>query len=477
MPEKLEHIFKTPSIEKTIERLDVLGELEKEKDKELEVPQAREKTERLLELDKRWSKELEPLVEGLDMTTLVAVKGREGRSTDEEKDDFLKSLDKPESNFNPTFEYPHLKKYNLDQIETSLRKLKGRIKQEEPEVVINELYRYKVNVEIAQVMLAKNILLKNDRNTFRYAKFIYGEVTDELFQRAQERYKEMLKQATEKKEEKKESKYKDLAKKIYRAEDIKKYFTMALQEYGLEGRWKVEISKRAKVITVKQRAEGGPEILIPPKRKVNPRELIRLIAHEVETHVLRAENGRLSGLEILKGNIGLDRHHFTEEGLAILRENMVIKEVFKEKERKALSWYALAMYRVKQGANFRETFLDIYEKRKKILLAKNKDEEKADQQAKRMSWGTCRRIFRGMTDLSSRNGYYFPMDLAYLAGEMEVEKLLKKGYGQYLELGKTNIRALPDIVNLGIRPENIRYPYKNVAKKIWEEELRPGHLI
>jgi len=327
-------------------------------------------------------------------------------------------------------------------------------------------------------MLAKNILFKNDRNTFHYARFIYGEVTDKLFQRAQERYEEILEQAREgKAEEKKESKYKDLAKKIYGAEDIKKYFTMALREYGLEERWKVETSKRAKAITVKQRAAGGPEILIPPKRKVNPRELIRLIAHEVETHVLRAENGRLSGLEILKGNIGLDRHHFTEEGLAILRENMVTKEIFKEKERKALPWYALAMYRVKQGANFRETFLDICEKRKKILLAKGKDEEKADQQAKRMSWGTCRRIFRGMTDLSSRNGYYFPMDLAYLAGEMEVEKLLKKGYGQYLELGKTNIRALPDIVNLGIRPENIRYPYKNVAKKIWEEELRPKHLI
>ncbi len=463
-------------IPETIEKLKILEELEQVEDKSIEIPESREETERFFELDKRWSRELEPIISGLEMTALIGPKGKEGRNTDVERDEFFKSLEDPSSNYSPTFSYPHLGKYRFDQIEQSLRELKEKIKKEEGERTINRLYQHKVNIELARVGLCKNIIEGKDKNTFRYAKFMYGQVTDELYQKAQERYQEMLKEAkSEKKEE--ASPYKNLDKKTYRPEEIKKYFNLALKEYGFDKIWKAELSKKARAITVRQRGKEVYKILIPSERaKTDVVTLVALIAHEIETHVLRAENGRLSGLEILKGNINLDRSEYIEEGLAMLRERLVIKEIFNRKTRKALPWYALAMKKIKEGTNFRETFLDIYSKRKTLLLKRGQDETKAERLAKRQSWVTCRRIFRGMTSLISKEGYYMPMDISYLAGEAEVEEIIEKGYGKYLEVGKTNIRNLPDLVALGIKPENIKYPYQNIAKKIWERELKRKYL-
>jgi len=72
-------------------------------------------------------------------------------------------------------------------------------------------------------------------------------------------------------------------------------------------------------------------------------------------------------------------------------------------------------------------------------------------------------------------GKFFPKDKAYLIGRQEVENVIKSSHESWLDVGKINWRILPEIFQFGIIPENIRHPYQNATKAVWERKLLARH--
>jgi len=79
---------KGDEVARAIEEVDEIEALRAES-QYIEVPKGKEVRE-LEKLDAKWSAELEPLVEGFDIYEVVSPEGKEGRSLDEEKDDFFR---------------------------------------------------------------------------------------------------------------------------------------------------------------------------------------------------------------------------------------------------------------------------------------------------------------------------------------------------------------------------------------------------
>jgi len=393
---------------------------------------------------------------------------------------FFATLDDPESDYCPAFTYPKLEEHlpELDKRETALRDLKKRVVAEENNELVRNLYCYKINIELALIGLARKIDEGNDRHTDMYMKFMYGDVSDSLHEYAERRRQEMMTEAKKRKEKPESEEFVDLDEKIYTPEDIKRYFDIALEELSFSETWRTKLTDEARSITVRAKYKEGPTILIPEQRaKVSVVKLLQLISHEIESHVQTDMNGRFSNLNILTGKIRSDRSEDAQEGLAIERENMVAREIFGDavEPRKALPWYPLAIRRARRGGNFRDTFLYIRDLRKEYEIARGKPEDEAEENARKGAWKTCRRVFRGMTDLSRREGYCFAKDKSYLGGEVDVKQMKASGKLGYLEIGKVNIRSLPELLASGIGPEGVKYPYQDVAKKIWEKHLRERH--
>lgn len=449
----------------------VAEEIESARQKNLEIPEDPEKTKEILEREKVWADKLTEIHQKHNLEVYPPIFVNIDSDTEKtEKEKFFSSL-KEDSDFSPTFVYKESQFYDFETPEEKLLALKTELVGQEKDPIVQALYRQRINVSLAVLRLGRSIAEGDDRNTFRYAKFLYGRISPEIKDYAEKRYQELLETAGKKEETSEVDK--KLDRKDFNATKIKDFFDLALKEYGLDASWKVGISEQIKAVTVKQQLK---EILIPINRTMSVVELLSLIGHEIEGHVLRAENGRLAPLSILKGEVGIARYGHIEEALAVMREKWVQEKIFNRKTRKALPWYALAISRASKGGNFRDVFIDISQKRKELLIKEGLTEDEAGRKAKEAAWEACRRIFRGFSNTGTARGCYMPMDLSYISGEMELEKLQATGYDSLLEMGKVDVKSLPDIIRLGIDPKIIKFPFKNVAEKLWRERLKKDYI-
>jgi len=219
-------------------------------------------------------------------------------------------------------------------------------------------------------------------------------------------------------------------------------------------------------------------LAIPADRKlISAEKLLELSAHEIEAHALSAINGSLAGLFILSGEIQPDRTEDIKEGKAVIRQKQSQKEIFGENYPIAggLPWYILAMEQAQNGANFRQTFQVVEKLRYQYELKEaGGDEAKAHKKARAQTWVTCRWVFRSMSD-TSQGGRFFSKDKAYLSGENDVRRVVDSSHSSWLDIGETNIIILPELFLLGIDPKNIKYPYKNATKIVWERTLAAKH--
>lgn len=431
--------------------------------------------------DQEWGERLKPLLLGLEVTELIEPSGGEGRSLDEEKQLFLDSLDDESSTLNPTFAYPNLEGFDIDATETQLTQLREEIKKAEQEQtaspIIIKLYHYKVNEELAKVRWLQAVRDSNDGHAFHYANFIYGPLRDDHIQLAHQKYEEMMGRVGQDEDKSWKEGYKDLEAKQYGPEEVREFFRAVLKEYGIED-WKIEITDEVSSITEQPKHKDGPRLAIPSKRDpVSARKLLELSAHEIEAHALGIINGSLSDLLILSGDIQPDRSEDVKEGKAVIRQKQSLREIFGPNypEAGGEPWYILAMEQVRNGANFRDTFLAVERLRYEYELKKAKgDEGKARDKARTQTWKTCRRVFRSVSDLS-QGGRFFPKDKAYLSGERDVRQVVDSSHSAWLDIGETNLRILPELFQLGVDPKNTKYPYKNATKIVWERTLAAKH--
>ncbi len=82
---------------------------------------------------------------------------------------------------NPTLDYPKLDIDNLNNREKILLELKYRILEEEPNEIIKQSYRWKINEKIAEIRMLRATASGDMRRFQRYSEFIYGKPSLDVF--------------------------------------------------------------------------------------------------------------------------------------------------------------------------------------------------------------------------------------------------------------------------------------------------------
>lgn len=184
-------------------------------------------------------------------------------------------------------------------------------------------------------------------------------------------------------------------------------------------------------------AKSNKRLLYLSKQiKLSPDELEATLAHEIETHVLRLENGLQQPFHIFI--TGLKNYLLTEEGLAIYNQENILKKITnipQLKDNNAAQNY-LKTARV-LGQSFEEAAQKYEERLLKTGTLTDKDYE-----------SIFRKVFRtkrGLADTSKHGG--LTKDLLYFAGYKKInDYILNGGNIKNLYFGKISVESVPDVL-------------------------------
>ncbi len=181
------------------------------------------------------------------------------------------------------------------------------------------------------------------------------------------------------------------------------------------------------------------EINIVKNHLFSKQSLKRLIAHEIEAHIYRAENGNLQPYKIFSRGISRETLE-TEEGLAVYVEQK--EEINIAQQLKEYAGRVIAISTAKKKG-FYETFEE---------MRKYFDEED--------SFNLTLRAKRGTKDQSK--GGTFSKDALYLKGFLKVDEFLKEQSIEKLYYGKYSIYDVPLVFDVdGLKkPKHLPQFYK-----------------
>ncbi len=183
------------------------------------------------------------------------------------------------------------------------------------------------------------------------------------------------------------------------AEEVQERLRQALQKEGLY-EWQVILTGDI----VADCAVGRRVLLLKRTAQFTESRLLSLIAHEVETHVMVAENGRRQPYEIFeRGGAGALE---TQEGLAIVNQDRVLPAGHEKR-----GWSALAALAVHHALS--HSFADTRAYIRRLGFS--------DDRALR----TCEKVKRGLC--STVEAGAFTRELVYLRGATQVREFLSHG--------------------------------------------------
>lgn len=359
---------------------------------------------------------------------------------------------------NPELDYPLLKLEDIAGRETALLALKEAVSNEEENMVVRQVYQWKLNEKIAENRLLKAAATGDQRRFKRYSEFIYGKPSPEIFSYSLEKVRHVVKKASASEDQEIQELGKtlvqllpiddgrpavppskedqDLAREatlesvgdlinieadpnqVFSTEEIKALFERALRQLEAEG-WIVCINPNKGGISVNQEKKS---VEIAENRTLPFQALKGLIAHEIGTHAARRIRGERTKLKML--GLGLDRYEVGEEGVTILREQVLKGEGVDFSGFDGHLTISLAAGADGQPRDFRQTF----EIMKKYYQLQNRlngmPTEEAKKKAEALAWGQCVRTFRG-TD-SRTPGVYFTKDIIYGEGNIAVWESVAK---------------------------------------------------
>ena len=187
----------------------------------------------------------------------------------------------------------------------------------------------------------------------------------------------------------------------------------ALRERGLSD-WRVE---QDTVMAARVLVDSAKRLLrVNPLSRFKPRDLLRLVAHEIDVHVMRAANGQQQILRCF--STGLPGSLVTEEGLALVAEEQARADSPGVLARQVV--VVQAIHRAREVG-----FRDLYD-------------QIAAEHGAALAWGICLRIKRGLArpDLPG----VYAKDSVYLRGRMAVRRWLDDGNSvERLYVGKVSI--------------------------------------
>lgn len=309
--------------------------------------------------------------------------------------------------YNPKFEYPQLKFDPLELTE-ELQKIKtddsplGRIYEEKKQEIFKKI----------------RLLESMDEEEFTKISIdLYGKPTKE----DKERCIELLKKIRPLNEE---ESYK------YNPEEVRAEFEKVLESYNMDD-WRVKIKEGMVADCV---VGKNNRLFIKEGVEFTKRRIKALTVHEIETHILTAENGKKQPYEIFSR--GTANYLETQEGLAMYNVEQQRGEPFEE-NLKALG-HVICIY---ESLNF--SFSEVFDK----LIKLGVEEEQA--------FRSCLKAKRGFYDTSKKGA--FTKDYIYYKGYYTVKNFIESG-GQLedLYIGKINLQDLEKIKAIpGIIPPRI----------------------
>lgn len=377
---------------------------------------------------------------------------------------------------NPSLDYPLLQAEKITWWITDLSTLQQSIIAEEPHEVVKQAYVWKINEKIAEARLLLATLQGDDLAFQKYTEYIYGKpslaiytanltVMHALVMRFLEISAPQVQDAAQQcvrllptvpasalaqqfptsslmgvvREHVAQELWLVLDDPIWSADEelcsaevIHDAFVGALQRLEITD-WQVVIDAQNKsAISVNHE---NKIIHIPAMRKVSPKKLKKLIAHEIGTHVLRRVQGENSLLKLL--GLWLDRYERGEEGIATMKEqlfddmwstfawidkHLAISLVYgldgQKRDFRALYDFFFPYY-------FCLQYMDELLPDDAIALTKAQDQ----------AWSLCVRIFRGTKGTS---GICFTKDIIYGEGNAGIWDMMIDTPGVFTDfsLGK-----------------------------------------
>lgn len=222
-------------------------------------------------------------------------------------------------------------------------------------------------------------------------------------------------------------------------------FQEVLDRYGLHD-WQVSVRRKL----VADCTVGGNNVYLREGALFSRMHIDALVAHEIETHVLTAENGDHQPYQLLRR--GCAGYLDTQEGLAIFNQNRVLSEHHDKRYGPARSVLAVAYALEHSFAETRAYLEEELGYRADKALSKAID------------------VKRGMSDTSQPGA--FTKGIVYLRGLRAIEAFVTGG-GNIADLyiGKVTledmdlIRQIPDLRPAIILPSFLRTSEKKHAKK------------
>ena len=245
-----------------------------------------------------------------------------------------------------------------------------------PEGELHDLYAEKVDELLNLANIVSN---RGKREVVEYSIKVYGRPKDDVVREALRTIK-------------KSRVNKPRNSATLPARNAMMTFERALENYHLHD-WIVEYSNKSLVTVM----PAERKILVPRSRFFSPKELKRLVVHEIGVHVLRAENGHHQPLSIFAG--GFPKYTETEEGLAAYMEKFT--GLLEDARLRNYAGRVLSVHYMLKGESFSEVF-----NRMKNLGFENEE-----------AWVLTFRSFRG-------GG--FTKDYLYFQGLLEIERISRK---------------------------------------------------
>lgn len=297
--------------------------------------------------------------------------------------------------YNPQFIYPE-PKFDLLHAKERLR----AVKKELDDSPLGELFHRKLKEIRHKVELIEGV--GSDSFT-DYSKRLYGLPSKHLIKEAQKKLDSKPKAFDEVKE------YFDLDYSIAEFEKI-------FKSYGLEG-WRVKVKKDM----VADCLAGKNSALLVREGAVFDKDRLRmLIAHEIETHVLTAENGKRQ--TYLMFNRGFGDYLETQEGLAVWNQESILNHDVAKNYRAAMLVFLVEFAS-------KHSFAELVDYALKLGVSPDR------------AFRTALKVKRGMEDTSKPG--CFSKDMVYFSGYLQVKDFVKKGSDiKELYYGKYNLRDL-----------------------------------
>lgn len=296
--------------------------------------------------------------------------------------------------YNPVFYYPEIK-FNPFDLKKRLSAI--RFIEDTP---LDKIFRLK------KAEILRKILLLEHIGTDRFTAFsvdLYGKPDAKLITLAEEELKSMPTTF-------------EIEKEDISAHQAAAIFETTLKKYHLK-KWKVKLAESL----VSDCIAGKKNIIFIRKDAVFSEQRIKtLIAHEIETHVLSAENGKLQPYKIF--NRGTASYLETQEGLAIYNQNRLLNP---NQEK----WYWPISTVIAVETALHGSFSDVVKKMLELGFSLKR------------SIRVAVKVKRGLEDTSQPGA--FTKDMVYYKGYLDISNYLKSGGKiENLYIGKI---SLPDL--------------------------------